>query len=278
MSKENLKGNSIKKLTGKQRAFVTAYLANNFNAAQAAKDAGYQANSQHSFEAIGSENLLKPNIKAAIDEHFAEAHLDAEEVLQELAKLARGNSKDKIRALALLSQHHGLLDGSGRAEEERRRRQHQATLNDEVAKAIEQVYGNMNIEIEAFNKKQADLDRKNEAQWRAIIRRYQHSAVTVEALRLLREVIHGRADVETLPEDFEPEVEIIPPSRRLQPAAVERMMREAEQSNHDQSIERELKRVEATTRQNLGSESVPEGPRVILSLDDFGRVYSYPMD
>ncbi len=65
-------------------------------------------------QAIGSENLTRPGIKQAIDDYFASATVSAEETLQELAKLARGNSKDKIRALALLASHHGLLDGSWR--------------------------------------------------------------------------------------------------------------------------------------------------------------------
>jgi hypothetical protein len=100
-------------LTGKQKKFLAEYLDGcNFNATAAAMKAGYKATSKHSFEAIGSENLQRPAIKAAIDEYFASSTVSAEETLQELAKLARGDSRDKIRALALLSQHHGLLDGS----------------------------------------------------------------------------------------------------------------------------------------------------------------------
>jgi hypothetical protein len=100
-------------LTGKQKAFVQAYLdGSNFNATVAAQMAGYKASSQHAFEAIGSENLAKPEIKAAVDEYFRRADMSAEETLRELAILARGNSKDKIQALALLSKYHGLLDGS----------------------------------------------------------------------------------------------------------------------------------------------------------------------
>ena len=53
-------------LTPKQDAFVKAYLLNGGNATQAAIDAGYKADNA---AVIGSENLTKPNIKAAIDEH-----------------------------------------------------------------------------------------------------------------------------------------------------------------------------------------------------------------
>src|SRR6266700_358885 len=99
-------------LTGKQTAFIHAYLGEaRFNATAAAKIAGYRATSQHSFEAIGAENLLKPEIRRVIDEHWKLSRMTAEECLAELTKLARGNGKDQIRALAILSQHHGLLDG-----------------------------------------------------------------------------------------------------------------------------------------------------------------------
>lgn len=54
------------KLTAKQDAFVKAYLLNGGNATQAAIDAGYSKNTA---KAIGSENLTKPDIKAAIEAH-----------------------------------------------------------------------------------------------------------------------------------------------------------------------------------------------------------------
>ena len=56
----------MSKLTPKQDAFVKAYLLNGGNATQAAIDAGY---SEKTAKAIGSENLTKPDVKAAIDEH-----------------------------------------------------------------------------------------------------------------------------------------------------------------------------------------------------------------
>ena len=54
------------KLTKKQDAFVKAYLLNGGNATQAAIKAGY---SEHTAQQTGSENLLKPVIKVAIEKH-----------------------------------------------------------------------------------------------------------------------------------------------------------------------------------------------------------------
>lgn len=103
-----------KRLTGKQAAFVHKYLGQaRFNASLAAQMAGYRATSKHSFEAIGSENLSKPEIRKTIDEYFKISRMSAEEVITELSILARGDSKDKVRALALLSSHYGILDGAG---------------------------------------------------------------------------------------------------------------------------------------------------------------------
>ena len=59
------------KLTTKQDKFVKAYLLNGGNATQAAIDAGY---SEKTSQVIGSENLLKPIIKEAIEKHQQEAH------------------------------------------------------------------------------------------------------------------------------------------------------------------------------------------------------------
>jgi phage terminase small subunit len=51
-------------LTDKQRLFIQSYLANGFNATQAALEAGYSTQTAY---AIASENLKKPEIRAAID-------------------------------------------------------------------------------------------------------------------------------------------------------------------------------------------------------------------
>ena len=57
------------KLTKKQQTFVASYLSNGFNATRAAIEAGYSRKSAYS---IGSENLRKPEIAAAIAEGFEE--------------------------------------------------------------------------------------------------------------------------------------------------------------------------------------------------------------
>ena len=59
------------KLTSKQDAFVKEYLLNGGNGTQAAIKAGY---SEKTAQAIATENLLKPVIKKAIEEHQKKAN------------------------------------------------------------------------------------------------------------------------------------------------------------------------------------------------------------
>jgi phage terminase small subunit len=80
-----------KKLTDKQRAFVSAYVSNGFNATQAALTAGY---SESSAGSIGSENLQKPEIRDAIDSFLDENTMTAKEVLYRLTQHARGDLGD----------------------------------------------------------------------------------------------------------------------------------------------------------------------------------------
>lgn len=56
---------SEKKLTPKEKLFISEYLSNGFNATQAAISAGY---SKRTAGVIGNENLNKPYIKQVIDE------------------------------------------------------------------------------------------------------------------------------------------------------------------------------------------------------------------
>lgn len=82
------------KLTPKQKLFVQEYLVD-LNATQAASRAGY---SEKTAAVIGAENLIKPNIMAAIEkamrdrEHRTEITQD--KVLAELAKVAFSNGTD----------------------------------------------------------------------------------------------------------------------------------------------------------------------------------------
>ena len=177
---------SGRRLTGLQSEFVSQYLGPcRFNARRAAEAAGYLASNQHSFESIGSENLSKPIIRAAIDEHFRLSRMSAQECLTELSKLARGDGKDQIKALALLSQHHGLLNGRGSIDVNK--------LDADISSEIDTIEDKMKALAELMGVSVEEID-------------------------------------ETLPEQIpkqreEPQVQIIiPPSRRLQPAAIERMM------------------------------------------------------
>lgn len=77
-------------LTNKQQAFIDAYLAC-WNASEAARRAGYSADTAYS---IGSENLRKPEIAAAIKARLAEKAMSADEVLARLGDQARGTMED----------------------------------------------------------------------------------------------------------------------------------------------------------------------------------------
>lgn len=84
------------KLTAKQQRFVEEYLID-LNATQAAIRAGYSTKSARD---IGCENLAKPNIRACIDKAMAERSkrtgINADRVLQELARIGFVNPKDII--------------------------------------------------------------------------------------------------------------------------------------------------------------------------------------
>lgn len=122
-------------LTDKQRLFCDAYLKD-ANATKAALAAGY---SPKRAKEIGYENLTKPHLRAYIDEHMASLHkstiMDADEVLQRLTAIARGqmpgevvvvegkgegysearrmdklpDAKEQTKALELLGRRYGLF-------------------------------------------------------------------------------------------------------------------------------------------------------------------------
>jgi len=83
------------KLTGKQDAFVKEYILNGGNATQAAIKAGY---SENTAVKTGSENLTKPDIKAAIENHrksLEKEHIwNKEKKLELLQKIALGGVRD----------------------------------------------------------------------------------------------------------------------------------------------------------------------------------------
>jgi len=216
------------KLTGKQAAFVNAYLGEaRFNATVAAKIAGYRANSKHSFEAIGSENLTRPGIRAAIDQHFKLSRMSAEEVLIELTTLARGQSKDKIKALALLSQHHSLLDGKWQDRDktplEIQVRYVQPEL-DKREREVNEWMAGIEKEINELNDKGLKIYDEAKA-------KFADSAEVAEFCKYYEQLLGGKAwgdsNIDTnTPTEKPLEVEIIPPQRRLEPAPAERLMQD----------------------------------------------------
>jgi phage terminase small subunit len=80
-------------LRSKQLAFIDAYLSH-WNATKAAIDAGYSERSAYS---IGSENLRKPEIQAAIAARLDALKMSADEVLTRLTQQARGSMAPFIR-------------------------------------------------------------------------------------------------------------------------------------------------------------------------------------
>lgn len=120
----------MSKLTLKQQRFADEYIICG-NATEAAIRAGY---AKRSAQQVGSENLLKPVIKAYIDERLdelkSEKVADQQEVLEYLTSVMRGQTqeqtlcnigelgqqvididvgaKDRIKAAELLGKRHRL--------------------------------------------------------------------------------------------------------------------------------------------------------------------------
>ena len=107
------------KLTGKQDAFVKAYLLNGGNATQAAIQAGY---SEKTANEQGSQNLAKLSIKAVIEKHQKKA--DKEfiwskqkklDLLQQIAECATGLDGEKgminMQSAIAAMKEHNLMQG-----------------------------------------------------------------------------------------------------------------------------------------------------------------------
>lgn len=86
-------------MTDKQKRFCDEYLID-CNATQAAIRAGYSPKTAYS---IGEENLKKPELKTYIDERLEQLHsektADAQEVLEYLTSVMRGEHKEQTLAL-----------------------------------------------------------------------------------------------------------------------------------------------------------------------------------
>lgn len=83
-------------MTKKQKRFVEEYLID-LNATQASIRAGYKPDNAYS---IGSENLRKPEIKAAVDKAMAERSkrtgVNQDRIVRELARIGFANIKDVV--------------------------------------------------------------------------------------------------------------------------------------------------------------------------------------
>jgi hypothetical protein len=80
-------------LTGKQQVFIDAYLSNGFNATDAARQAGYEGN-ENTLSSVGYENLRKPEIASEVSSRLNESAMSANEVLERLSTIARGEVTD----------------------------------------------------------------------------------------------------------------------------------------------------------------------------------------
>jgi len=99
----------VSKLTKKQKRFVGEYLVD-LNATQAAIRAGYSGKTA---SVIGAENLIKPNVKFAIDSALEKIRNErlatAYEVEAYLTAVLRGESKSEIVVM------EGMGDGCSQA-------------------------------------------------------------------------------------------------------------------------------------------------------------------
>lgn len=82
------------KLTGKQKAFIEAYVMC-LNASEAARLAGYAGNDA-TLGAVGYENLRKPQIKTEIDKLLNERTISADQVRSRLSEHSTADINDFI--------------------------------------------------------------------------------------------------------------------------------------------------------------------------------------
>lgn len=125
------------KLTPKQDAFVKAYLLNGGNATQACIDAGYKADNA---AVVGCENLIKPNIKEAIEKHQAksnETFIWSKEkkllLLEKIVECATTTDTEKgminMQSAIAAMKEHNLMQGDN-APTETNNTHHVKTFND----------------------------------------------------------------------------------------------------------------------------------------------------
>ena len=102
------------KLTARQKAFCDYYIETG-NATEAARRAGYKSKNMSN---MASENLGKPYIKAYIDERMKSIEdkriAKAEEVLQYLTRVMRGEEKDRYGKDALIQDRNKAAEMLGK--------------------------------------------------------------------------------------------------------------------------------------------------------------------
>lgn len=124
----------MKELTAKEEKFAEYYIQT-FNATKAIKEAGYEVSSDAIASVMGYEYLRKPHILEYIKKRTAlesvKIKLETDDILQELTKIALGETKDiiirkkkekviyqeirsltkdRLRALELLGRIYGLFN------------------------------------------------------------------------------------------------------------------------------------------------------------------------
>ncbi len=101
-------------LTLKQQLFVEAYIGPaRGNGKEAARLAGYAGNDA-TLAQVAAENLRRPQILTLINARVEQAAMTADEILTELADIARlpcpgPDASHKMKALELLGKHYGLF-------------------------------------------------------------------------------------------------------------------------------------------------------------------------
>ncbi len=101
-------------LTLKQQLFIEAYIGPaRGNGKEAARLAGYAGNDA-TLAQVAAENLRRPQILTLINARVEQAAMTADEILTELADIARlpcpgPDASHKMKALELLGKHYGLF-------------------------------------------------------------------------------------------------------------------------------------------------------------------------
>jgi polyhydroxyalkanoate synthesis regulator phasin len=106
-------GDNADDLTGKQQAFINAYLSNGFNATDAARQAGYEGN-DNVLGVTGYANLRNPKIAAVVLGRLNEAAMSANEVLAILSMQARGSLADVLTENGEFDLHEAKKRGTDR--------------------------------------------------------------------------------------------------------------------------------------------------------------------